>query len=80
MKEALYKTATIIRDTKGIKSFGGMLPGETVAVKYWKHEFDVKTREKQPLFFIAKSHDWEQHFHEGTFACVYKAALENFVL
>lgn len=78
-KERLYKTARIRRDI-GFDHIQGMLPGEIVAVKYWKLEYDVTSRIYRPIYFIAKTPDFERHVEEGTFSTVFNSALEEFCL
>lgn len=78
-KEHLFKTATIRMDI-GFDHINQMRPGEIVAVKYWKHEFDATTNMFRPVYLIAKTQDMARHFEEGTFATVFNSALENFVL
>jgi hypothetical protein len=79
VKEQLYKTAMIRKDI-GFDHIQGMLPGEIVAVKYWKHVYDGTTTIYRPLYYIAKTNDFERHIKEGSFATVYNSALENFCL
>jgi hypothetical protein len=79
MKETLYKTAKIRMDI-GFDHIQGMLPGEIVAVKYWKHVYDVTSGIYRPVYLIAKTNEFERHVKEGTFSTVFNAALENFCL
>jgi hypothetical protein len=72
-----YKTAFIRQDI-GFPHISGMLPGECVAVKYLRHAY--AGRHLTPLYMIAKTNDFDRHVKEGTFATVYQAALERFVL
>jgi hypothetical protein len=77
--EHLYKTARIRTDI-GFTDIQDMLPGELVAVKYWKHAFDKTSDMYRPVYYIAKSQNFKRHFEEGTFATVYDCLLERFVL
>lgn len=79
LKERLYKTARIRMDI-GFDHIQGMLPGEIVAVKYWKHDYDVTTGIYRPIYFIAKTSEFDHHLDEGTFSTVFNSALEDFCL
>lgn len=76
-KEQLYKTARIRKDV-GFDHIAGMMPGEVVAVKYWKHDYDVTSGIHRPIYFIAKTADFDFHLNEGSFSTVFNAALEDF--
>ena len=78
-KERLYRTARIRTDI-GFDHIQGMLPGDVVAVKYWKHEYDVTSGGYRPIYFIAKTNDFERHIAEGAFSTVFNSALEAFCL
>ena len=80
MKEALYTTARLRPDIEKTWTPSGFEPGEVVAVKYWHHAYDATTRMYRPIFYIAKTNNFEQHFANGSFATVYNAALDSFVI
>lgn len=77
-QESKYKTAKLRADLDKRWVPTGFEPGETVHVRYWQHAFDVTCRIMRPLYYIAKTADFEAHFAEGTYSCVYNAALESF--
>lgn len=74
--EQHYRTA-VIRQDLGWVHIAGMLPGEKVHIRYWKHQYDPTTGAMKPLYFMAKTDNFADHFQDGTYATVYNAALET---
>lgn len=73
---ARYTKARIKKEVD--MEFGGMKAGDEVYVSYWKHEWNVKPKVFEGLFFITKTPDLKTHIAEGTFATVFQRVLENF--
>lgn len=76
LKLARYTKARIKKDVD--MELGGMKPGDEVYASYWKHEWNVKPKVFEAIFYITKTPDLKAHIAEGTFATVYQRALENF--
>jgi hypothetical protein len=77
--ERHYKTARLRMDI-GFDHIAGMKPGEVVAVRYWQKVLDATTNLYLPVYYIARTQDFERHIEEGSFASVFNTALEDFCL